>query len=234
MAGLGTFAREMAVSEDAVVTVRSELPAEQLALIGCGASTGVGAVLWTAGVRAGESVAVFGCGGVGQFVVQGARIAGASQIIAIDPAATKRDAALAFGATSTIDPSDGGAAEAVRALTAGRGSDHAFEVVGDPGVFLTAYRSVRRHGKLIAMGKPPLGSSTSLPLDTLFREEKQVLGSLYGSVQIRSGFATLVSLAENGSLDLGAMISRRFELAEINDALAALDQGEVLRGVICF
>src|SRR5207247_4780881 len=121
MTGLGTFADLMTADEASVVKVESDLPDEQLALIGCGVTTGVGAALNTARVEPGSIVAVIGCGGVGQAVIQGARIAGAARIIAIDPVALKRDAALKLGATDVVDPSDADPIEAVRALSGGRG-----------------------------------------------------------------------------------------------------------------
>ena len=143
MTGLGTFAEMMTVAQHSVVKVESDLPDEQLALIGCGVTTGVGAALNTARVEPGSIVAVIGCGGVGQAVIQGARIAGAARIIAIDPVAMKRDAALKLGATDVVDPADGDPIEAVRALSGGRGADYAFEVIGTAGTIRQAVDTTR-------------------------------------------------------------------------------------------
>src|SRR5881397_240994 len=127
MTGLGTFAEMMTVSHHSVVKVESDLPDEQLALIGCGVTTGVGAALNTAAVAPGSTVAVFGCGGVGQSVVQGARIAGAARIVAVDPVELKRTSALRLGATDALDPTEGDAVEQIRSLTGGHGVDYAFD-----------------------------------------------------------------------------------------------------------
>src|SRR6516165_3090369 len=128
--GCGTFAEAMVVDEASVVPVHTSLKDDELALLGCGVTTGLGAALNTAGVRPGSSVAVIGCGGVGQSVVQGARISGASTIIAIDPALARREVSLSVGATHAVDPNDGDPIEQVRRLTGGRGADFTFEVVG--------------------------------------------------------------------------------------------------------
>ena len=137
--GLGTFADEMTVDESMLVKVETDLPADQLALIGCGITTGVGAALNTAQIKPGATVTVIGCGGVGQSVLQGARIAGASRIFAVDPVEMKRKTAEQFGATDLIDPADGDPVEQVRAATGGRGTDYAFEVIGLPETILQAY-----------------------------------------------------------------------------------------------
>jgi S-(hydroxymethyl)glutathione dehydrogenase/alcohol dehydrogenase len=233
MAGLGTFAEVMTVHEDALVPVRTDLPSEQLALIGCGVTTGVGAVLWTAGVEPGASVAVYGVGGVGHFVLQGARIAGAAEIIVVDPLEHKRAHATSLGATHAIDPADGDPVQAIAELTGGRGADYVFEVVGKAEVAEQAYASARRRGTVVLIGKPAAGTVLNLPGDVLFRHEKRLVGSLYGSARIREHFPTLVLLAEQGILDIGAAISRRFALEDANDALAAIEDGTVIRSVLC-
>ncbi|MGZ4705007.1 MAG: alcohol dehydrogenase catalytic domain-containing protein, partial [Acidimicrobiales bacterium] len=137
--GCGTFAEAMVVHEASVVPVQTDLADDQLALLGCGVTTGLGAALNTAGVTPASSVAVIGCGGVGQSVIQGARIAGAAVIIAVDPVPGRREASLAAGATHVIDPADGDPVEQVRALTEGRGADYTFEVVGRPELMVQAF-----------------------------------------------------------------------------------------------
>src|SRR5207247_1691594 len=149
MTGLGTFSDVMTVDESSLVRVDTELPDAQLALIGCGVTTGVGAALNTAKITPGSSVAILGCGGVGQAVIQGARIAGAGRIIAIDPQELKRKTAKQLGATDVIDPSKGDPVEQVKALTGGRGADYAFEVIGLPETILTTYNLARRGGEVI-------------------------------------------------------------------------------------
>src|SRR6266511_4773683 len=154
MTGLGTFSDLMTCAEISVVKVESDLPDEQLALIGCGVTTGVGAALNTARVQPGSIVAVIGCGGVGQAVIQGARIAGAARIIAIDPVELKRKAAEQQGATDLIDPAAGDPVSQVQALTGGRGADYAFEVIGRPETIVQAFATARRGGTAVVVGMP--------------------------------------------------------------------------------
>jgi S-(hydroxymethyl)glutathione dehydrogenase/alcohol dehydrogenase len=232
MTGLGTFADMMTVDESAVVKVDTGLPAEQLALIGCGVTTGVGAALNTARVQPGSSVAVIGCGGVGQAVIQGARIAGAARIFAIDPVELKRKAAEQLGATDLIDPGQGDPVEQVKAATAGRGADYAFEVIGLPETIVQAYNTARRGGTAVVVGMPRWDAQVTLPGFGLFFEEKKLLGCVYGSAQVRRDFPRFVDLVETGRLDLNAMVSRRLKLDEINDAFRAMQAGEVIRSVI--
>ena len=152
MTGLGTFADEMQIDESMCVKIETDLPSEQLALIGCGVTTGVGAALNTAQITPGSTVAIIGCGGVGQSVLQGARIAGASRIFAIDPVEMKRKTAEQLGATDLIDPADGDPVQQVRALTEGRGADYAFEVIGLPETIQQAYAMARRGGTAVVVG----------------------------------------------------------------------------------
>src|SRR2546428_11077050 len=163
MAGLGTFAEVMTVDESSVVRVDTDLPDAQLALIGCGVTTGVGAALNTAKVRPGSSVAILGCGGVGQAVIQGARIAGAARIIAIDPQELKRKTATKLGATDVIDPSKGDPVEQVKALTGGRGAGYAFEGVGGPETIPTTHNPARRGGGGVILGLARLDAQVPPP-----------------------------------------------------------------------
>lgn len=229
---LGGFADMMTVPEASIVAVHTDLPAEQLALIGCAITTGVGSVLNTARLVPGATAAVFGCGGVGQCVVQGARIAGASRILAVDPVASKRQAAIAHGATDAIDPADGDPIEQIRALTRGRGADYSFEVVGRPETILAAYRAARRGGTVVVVGMPSHSSTVSFNGLELFLDAKEILVSNMGSSQIRRDFPRYVALAETGRLDLASMITRRIRLDDVNDALRAMETGEVIRSVI--
>jgi len=234
MAGLGAFAEMMQVDEISVVAVASDLPVEQLAMIGCGVTTGVGAVLWTAQVRPGAVVAIFGCGGVGQSAIQGARIAGCDRIFAIDPAPMKRAAALRFGATDVIDPGAVDAVAALREATNGRGVDYAFEVTGLPHVVEQAFAAVRVRGTAVAVGMPSFDAKVTVPGRALFLEEKRLIGSLYGSAQVREHLPMLVRLAEAGKLQLDGMVSNRIGLQQINDAFDAMIAGTAIRSVVCY
>jgi S-(hydroxymethyl)glutathione dehydrogenase/alcohol dehydrogenase len=229
---LGGFAEMMTVPEASVVAVSTDLPAEQLALIGCAVTTGVGSALNTARVMPGATVAIVGCGGVGQCVVQGARIAGASRIFAVDPVETKRKAASTQGATDLIDPADGDPVEQIRDRTGGAGADYSFEVVGRPETILTAYRIARRGGTVTIVGMPSHTSTVSFNGLELFLDAKELLVSNMGSSQIRRDFPRYVRLAETGRLDLASMITRRITLDDVNDAVRAMETGEVIRSVI--
>jgi S-(hydroxymethyl)glutathione dehydrogenase/alcohol dehydrogenase len=229
---LGTFAEELTANETLLVKVETDLPSEQLALIGCGVTTGVGAALNTAEVKPGASVAVFGCGGVGQSVIQGARIAGAARIFAVDPVASKREIALQLGATDVIDASAGDPVAQLREMTGGRGCDYTFEVTGLPQVILQAYAAARRGGTIVVVGMTKMDATIELSAFSLLLDGKKLIGSVYGSSQVRRDFPRLVQLAETGRLDLGALVSRQIALEDVNDALAAIESGEVIRSVI--
>jgi S-(hydroxymethyl)glutathione dehydrogenase/alcohol dehydrogenase len=230
--GLGTFADRILTHEASLVPVRSDLPSDQLALIGCGVTTGVGAALNTARVQPGDAVAVIGCGGVGQFVVQGARIAGAATIVAVDPSEAKRAFARSVGATHAIDPTDGGVLDVLRDLTGGRGVDVAFEVVGRPDLVRQAFEATRHAGTTVIVGMPALDAEVSLPLFSWFHGEKRVLGCNYGSAQVRREFPRMVALAESGALDIGAAVTTVRRLDDVNDALDDLRAGAVVRTVL--
>jgi len=232
MTGLGTFSDVMTVNESSVVKVDTDLPDQQLALIGCGVTTGVGAALNTAKVRPGSSVAVLGCGGVGQSVIQGARIAGAGRIIAIDPQELKRKTATKLGATDVVDPSKGDPVEQVKALTGGRGADYAFEVIGLPETILTTYNLARRGGEVIIVGMARFDAQFTLPAFGIFYEQKTVKGCKYGSAQVRRDFPRFVELIETRRLDIGSMVSKTIKLEGVNDAFRAMEAGEVIRSVI--
>jgi S-(hydroxymethyl)glutathione dehydrogenase/alcohol dehydrogenase len=232
MTGLGTFADQMTCNQANLVKIDTDLPDSQLALIGCGVTTGVGAALNTARITPGSTVAVIGCGGVGQAVIQGARIAGASRIFAIDPVELKRKTAEAFGATDLVDPGDGDAVAQVMALTDGIGADYAFEVIGLPETITQAYTMARRGGTAVVVGMPKWDSQVTLPGFQLFYDEKHLLGCVYGSAQVRADFQRFVDLVETGRLDLGSMVSAQIGLDDVNDAFRAMQAGEVIRSVI--
>src|SRR5439155_3655063 len=205
MTGLGTFAEAMTIDETSVVKVDTDLPDEQLALIGCAVTTGVGAALNTARVEPGSSVAVIGCGGVGNAVIQGARIAGAARIFAIDPVELKRKTAEQLGATDLVDPADGDPVAQVQAATGGRGTDYAFEVIGLPETIVQAYNTARRGGTVVVVGMPRMDAQVTLPGWQLFSDEKRLLGCVYGSAQVQRAFPRFIGLVHSGRRDLGTM-----------------------------
>jgi S-(hydroxymethyl)glutathione dehydrogenase/alcohol dehydrogenase len=231
MTGLGTFAEMMVCSQFSVVKVESDLPDAVLALIGCGVTTGVGAALNTARVEPGSTVAVIGCGGVGQAVIQGARIAGAARIIAIDPVALKRDAALQLGATHVLDPAEVDPVMGVIELTGGRGADYAFEVIGTAATIRQAVETARPGGAAVLVGVPKLTDDVPIPAFSILAG-KRLLGCIYGQANVRSDFPRFISLIESGKLDVGSMVSRTMHLHEVNDALDAMQRGEVIRSVL--
>jgi S-(hydroxymethyl)glutathione dehydrogenase/alcohol dehydrogenase len=230
--GLGTFAEAMVVSEDSVVRVQTDIPDEQLALIGCGVTTGVGAALNTAQVKPGSTVAVVGCGGVGQSVIQGARIAGAARIIAVDLVDMKRKMAEQLGATDLVDPGEGDAIAQVKALTGGRGVDYSFEVIGLPETITQAHGMARNGGTVCVVGMTRMEAQVTFSAFALFYEEKRILGSKYGSAQVRRDFQRFVDLIETGRLDTSSMVTRKIKLDDVNDAFRAMEAGEVIRSVI--
>lgn len=212
MAGLGTFSDEMTISELQAVPVRTDLPPEQLALIGCGVTTGIGAALNTAKVEPGSSVAVIGCGGVGQAVIQGARIAGAARIFAVDPVALKRALAAANGATDLVDPGAVDPVQQVKDATGGRGADFSFEVIGLPETILQAYQTARAGGTVVVVGMPRVEAIVTMPAFSLFADEKKLCGCMYGSSQVRVDFQRYIDLVETGRLDIESMVTRRIKI----------------------
>lgn len=232
MAGLGTMAEVMTVHEASAVRVETDLPDDQLALIGCGVTTGVGAALWTARIQPGASVAIFGCGGVGLSALQGARVAGAAQIIAIDPEAGKRDAAVRLGATDTVDPQATDPVLQVRELTRGRGAEYTLELVGLTETMRQAYDAAAPGGTVVFVGALRSEETLMLPANDVHSTVKSIIGCRYGSAQVHRDIPRLISLVEAQRLDLAGMVSRRLRLDEINSAFAAIEAGEVIRSVL--
>ena len=229
-AGAGTFAEEMVLPQHCAIKIASDVPYDIASLIGCGVTTGVGAAINTAKVRPGSSVAVIGCGGVGISVIQGARIAGAAEIVAIDLSPERREAAKRFGATHATDP-DG--LEALKnELTAGRGFDYAFEVVGLPVTIRSAYDATRRGGMTVVVGAGAMDAMVQFSAYELFFMEKTIQGSYYGSADVRMDFDRLLRLWRAGRLDLEGMITSRIDLNEVNEAFEMMKRGEGIRSVI--
>ena len=233
LAGLGAFAEYAVVRQESCLPIRKDIPLELAAVAGCAVATGVGAALFTAAVKPGESVAVFGAGGVGLNVIQGARLCGAYPIIAIDANTDKFSLARAFGASHAISYDDAIVGR-VQALAAGRGADHVFEVVGKPGLQEIAFEALRPGGQLILIGTTPDDSRTNLPGAAITRAEKVIRGSFYGSCSPRRDIPRLLDLYAAGKLKLRELITRRYRLTQINEAYADLVKGELARGVITF
>jgi S-(hydroxymethyl)glutathione dehydrogenase/alcohol dehydrogenase len=231
---LSAFAERCVVPEGCCVPIRRDAPFEVAALVGCAVMTGFGAAVLRARVAPGSTAVVFGAGGVGLSAVLGCRLAGARSIVAVDPVAFKRETALGLGATHAVDPAGENVADLLRELTEGRGADYAFDTAGAPGVVAQAYEAVRRGGTVVAVGIPPVGATADLPAPSLPREEKVVTGSFYGSCRPAVDMPLVIELYMEGRLDLGALVSRTFALEEINEAFAAMNSGEVARGVIAF
>ena len=232
MTGLGTFSEQLIVGEPAVVKIDKDVPLDVAALIGCGVTTGVGASINSAGVTPGSSVIIFGCGGVGISAIQGARIAGASAILAVDTVETKLEQAKHFGATHVTTPD--GLEDAKNAITGGEGFDFALECIGNPNMIRATYDAARRGGTAVIVGVGRIEETVGFSAFELFYNDKILRGSLYGSSNVRTFMPELLSLWRADKLDLESMITRRIKLDEVNDAFRAMQAGEVIRSVIDF
>ena len=230
MCGVGTFAEQTLLPEQAVVRIDPSVPLETAALVGCGVMTGVGAALNTAKVAPGSSVVVFGVGGVGVSAIQGARVAGAAAIVAVDRNPAKLAVARSFGATEAVLPDDLDAAKAE--VNGGQGFDYALECIGSPATMRAAYDAVRRGGTCCIVGVGRVEEQVSFSAFELFFSEKTLVGSYYGGADVRVDFHRMLRLAEAGRLDLAGMIDRRLSLEDINDGIDALLTGDVVRQVV--
>ena len=234
-AGVGSFAERTVVRASACIKIRDDMPLDRACLVGCGVMTGVGAAVNTARIRPGETVAVFGCGGVGLNVIQGAALCGASRIVAVDLVESKLALARQFGATDVVNgKSVEDPVEAIRDLTGKIGVDYAFEVIGAPAVIQQAFRAVKRGGKAVVVGVPRMGDEVAIQGWSLGLEEKSLLGSLYGSASVKRDFPRLVELYMQKRIKIDELISRRIGLEQVNEAFAAMESGEVARSVIVY
>ncbi len=230
--GCGTFAEEMIIPEAAAVKVEEDIPLDIVSLIGCGVTTGVGAAINTADIRPGTSVVVFGCGGVGISAIQGARIAGAAEIVAVDMVDSKLEMAKKFGATHAVKPEDLEGAKLE--VTRGEGFDYSLECIGNPATIRASFDAVRRGGTAVIVGVGKMTEMVQFSAFELFFNEKNLKGSMYGSANVRTDFDRLLRLWRQGKLDLEGMISRRIKVDDVNDAFRAMQAGEVIRSVIEF
>ena len=230
---LSSFAEMMLVHEHACVAIRKDMPFDRAALIGCSVMTGVGAVMHTSHVRPGETVAVIGCGGVGLATINGAAIAGAGRIIAIDRVASKLELARTFGATDVIDGSAvDDIAKAVLELTGG-GVHHSFEAIGLKATAEASFKMLRRGGTANVIGMIPVGTKIELH-GVDFLGERRIQGSYMGSNRFPVDMPRLVDFYLSGKLKLDELISRRIKLEDVNSAFEELKRGELARSVIVF
>lgn len=231
--GVGGFAEETVVDAEACVPIPADIPLAEAALLGCAVLTGIGAVRNAARVQPGDSVVVFGLGGVGLSAVQGARIAGAGQIVVVDPSPEKAQLALRIGATDAVEPGPD-VAKRIRALCAGRGADHAIECVGRAETIRSAWSATRRGGRTIVVG---LGSSTdqlSFNALEIAHFARTLQGCMYGSADPAIDIGFLLDRYRTGELDLRAMVTSEIVLDDVGEAFQRLAAGTGARSVVVF
>jgi S-(hydroxymethyl)glutathione dehydrogenase/alcohol dehydrogenase len=230
---LGGFAAALLVHEHALVKIDQAMPLDRAAVLGCAVLTGVGAVFRTARVQPGSTVAVIGCGGIGLNVIQGAVLAGASRVIAIDQRAVKLDLAKRFGATDVLDASQQDAVAGVRELTGG-GVEYSFEAIGLAVTAEQCFDMLARGGTATVIGLIPAGERVSLDASAFWTAEKRIQGSTLGSNRFRYDLPRLVDLYLQGRLNLDDLVSSRIALDGINGGFAALAAGDVARSVVVY
>ncbi len=229
---IGGYAEVMLLHENGIVKIDDDMPMESAALLGCAVTTGLGAVLNTAKIEAGCTVAVFGAGGVGLSAIQGARIAGARMIVAVDVSESKLATAMELGATHIVDASNGDPVEAVHELTEG-GADYSFEAIGLAEVNTQAFNSVRAGGTATIIGITPMGTKIEIESRLLLKDRK-LQGSSMGSNRFRIDIPRYIDFYRQGRLKLDEMVTRRGRLQDINEAIRAMKAREVARSVLTF
>ena len=227
----GALAERVVVSEQVALPLRGDVPLEEAALLGCAALTGVGAALFAAGMERGSSVMVVGAGGVGQFVVQGARIAGASEIVCVDPIEPRREAAAKLGATRVVAPDEH---KGVMGELLPDGADYSFDAVGDPETTKLAFRWTRNGGLCVIVGLPAAGARLELDPTEFIRREKRLTGTIYGSEDPAVALPILLEHVRSGWLDLRSQLGPTFPLEQVNEALEASLSGTPGRVVVTF
>lgn len=232
-AQLSSFAEQMLIHEHGLVKIQKDMPLDRAALIGCGVTTGVGAVFHTAAVEPGSTVAVIGCGGVGLSCINGAAIAGAGRVIAVDMVDAKLETAKEFGATDVVNGNDGDVVEQVRELTGGEGVNYSFEAIGLKATAEQAFSMLRRGGAATIIGMIPVGVKIELT-GSAFLQEKKIQGSMMGSNRFRVDMPRFVDFYLQGKLHLDQMISKRIQLEQVNEAFEDMKAGKVARSVIVF
>jgi len=234
MMGVGTFSQFNVVSEKSVLPIDPDISFDVASIVGCAVMTGVGAVLNTAKVKPGSSVAVVGIGGIGLNIIQGAVLANASTIIAIDILDNKLDFAKEFGATHIINSLKEDPIEKVMEITGGIGADYSFEALGKSATASTTFQLIRRGGTAVIAGIPPLDDSITLPLYEFPLMAKSLLGTYYGAGDARIQIPTLLNLYKKGRLKLDELITKRYKFEDINVGFEDLVSGKNARGVIIF
>jgi Zn-dependent alcohol dehydrogenase len=232
--GIGAFAEHVVVDQSQIAPLPADMKLDVASLIACGVITGMGAVVNTAAVPAGASVVVIGCGGVGLNSIQGARVAGAAPIIAIDVADGKLEAARGFGATHTINARSEDVATRVSEITAKRKADFVFVTVGVAGAAEQAISLLGRNGAAVIVGMPPVGVTTTFDPSWLAALGQKVLGSKMGSARLPIDVPRIVELYHEGRLKLDELITGRYAFADINEAIASSRSGAALRNVVVF
>ncbi len=230
--GIGAFAEKTLVHAKQCVKVDPAAPPEAAGLIGCGVMAGFGAAVNTGEVSRGETVAVFGCGGVGDAAIMGARIAGARQIIAVDLDDTKLEWAKGFGATDTVNASAGDPVEAIQALTDGLGVDVAIEAIGLPQTFVQAFNARDLAGRLVLVGVPSPDVTVELPMIEIFGRGGSTKSSWYGDCLPTRDFPLLIDMHLSGRIDLTKFVSETIALDGVEEAFHKMERGEVLRSVV--
>ncbi|HZZ52329.1 MAG TPA: Zn-dependent alcohol dehydrogenase [Pseudonocardia sp.] len=232
MCCLGTIAEQVIIPGNAAIKIPDDVPFAVAAIAGCAVSTGLGAVFRRARVHPGSTVAVIGCGGVGLNVVQGARIAGAAMIIAIDPVASKREFAGRFGATQLLDPADGDVVEQVRDLTEGVGVDYVIESVGSAQVVHQAWEMAGADGTIVVLGVPDPSVHTSINVQSIALGHKTLTGALYGGGRPQQDIPRYLQMYRSGALKVDELITQTYDITKVNDAIADLHEGRNAKGVI--
>ncbi len=230
----GGFAEQVVIDASQAVAVPTEIPLDSAALLACGVITGVGAVINTAAVQPGSSVVVIGTGGVGLNAVQGAVLAGATLIVAVDPSAAKLETARAFGATHTANPDLEDVAEIVADVTGRRRADYVIVTVGTQRAVELGPLLLRRAGTMVIVGIPASGVTASLDPGAIANDGQRILGSKMGSARIAVDVPKLVALYQEGRLKLDELISGRYPLTQINEAIASVVSGNAIRNLIVF
>jgi S-(hydroxymethyl)glutathione dehydrogenase / alcohol dehydrogenase len=229
-----TYASEMVVPENSAVKIRADMPLDKAALIGCAVTTGAGAVINTARVKAGASLAIFGTGGIGLNAIQGGRLCGAYPLIAVDVADNKLEFARALGATHTVNGSRDNVVESIRRLTDERGAEFTVVAVGSIPAMQQAWDALAPGGTCVVIGAPASTERMTVDPLNLYRDEKHLTGSRYGSARVFDDFARFVDLYLAGKLELDQLVTKQYALEDVNEAHRALAAGENMRGLIMF
>lgn len=232
MGKLGCFGEEAIVPATGVSKIDPDMSLRAAALIGCSVTTGVGTAIYAAEVTPGSTVCVIGVGGVGLNVVQGARIAGATRIIAVDINDAALEFAGKFGATDSVNANAGDPLKAIKDLTGGKGVDYAFEAFGSSETITLAFDAARKHGTAVIAGLAPVGEQAGIDGVALVRQEKTLKGAYYGATKPSIDFYHMIDLYKSGKLDVDNLVTRSYTLDQVNEAYDELDRGVVGRGVI--